>query len=89
MAGHYGHMPRGIAGTYRALRWSLQGLRSAWLHEASFRLEVVLAAILLPIALLIGTDGLEKAVLSTSILAVLALDDFTSAQAVWHAQVFR
>lgn len=74
MAGQYGHIPRGVVGTCKALRWSLQGLRSAWLHEASFRLEVVLAALLLPAAFLIGADGLEKAVLSASVLAVLALE---------------
>lgn len=79
MAGHYGHTPRGVVGTYRAMRWSLQGLRSAWLHEASFRLEAVLAAILVPVALLIDVDGLQKALLVSSVLAVLALELLNSA----------
>ena len=74
MAGHYGHMPRGMAGTYKALRWSLQGLRAAWLHEASFRLEALLAAVLLPIGFVSGSGGVEKALLMASVLAVLALE---------------
>jgi diacylglycerol kinase (ATP) len=79
MAGHYGHMPRGMLGTFKALRWSMQGLQAAWLHEASFRLEVVLAAVLLPAAALLGATGLEKALLMGSVLGVLALELLNSA----------
>jgi hypothetical protein len=33
----------------KAAMWSLQGLRAAWLHESSFRLEVYLFAVLGPL----------------------------------------
>jgi diacylglycerol kinase (ATP) len=79
MAGHYGHMPRGVQRTFKAFRWSLQGLRAAWLHEASFRLEVVLALGLLPCAAVLGRSGVEKALLMGSVLAVLALELLNSA----------
>lgn len=72
-------MPRGMHGTFKALRWSLQGLRAAWLHEASFRLEVVLATILLPAGALLGRTGVEKALLMGSVLAVLSLELLNSA----------
>jgi len=63
----------------KALGWSLQGLKAAWLHESSFRLEVVLAAVLIPLALLLGDGGLEKAVLIITVLMVLALELLNSA----------
>ena len=79
MADQIGHLPRGPARTLRALGWSLQGLRAAWLHESSFRLEAVLAVILIPTALLLGETGLESAVMIFSVLMVLALELLNSA----------
>lgn len=72
-------MPRGMLGTFKALRWSIQGLRAAWLHEASFRLEVVLAIALVPLAALLGDTGVEKALLIGAVMAVLALELLNSA----------
>lgn len=79
MADMYGHRPRSIARVFKALRWSLQGLRSAWLHESSFRLEVVAAAVALPAAILLGHSAVERALLMGSVLAVLALELLNSA----------
>lgn len=75
----YGHRPRSIARVFKALRWSLQGLRSAWLHESSFRLEVVAAVVALPAAILLGHSAVERALLMGSVLAVLALELLNSA----------
>ena len=63
----------------KALRWSLQGLRSAWLHESSFRLEVVMALAALPAAVWLGDSGVERALLVGSVLLVLALELLNSA----------
>ena len=79
MADMYGHRPRSIARVFKALRWSLQGLRSAWLHESSFRLEVVAAVVALPAAILLGHSAVERALLMGSVLAVLALELLNSA----------
>lgn len=79
MPGHFGHIPRGPARTLKALGWSLQGLKAAWLHESSFRLEVVLAAVMLPAALYLGDNGLERAMLILPVLGVLALELLNSA----------
>jgi diacylglycerol kinase (ATP) len=68
-----------MLGTFKALRWSLQGLRAAWLHEASFRLEVILSAGLLPLGAWLGSTGVEKALLMGSVLAVLSLELLNSA----------
>src|SRR5690606_13034958 len=51
MADEIGHLPRSPGRMWLAAKWSLQGLRAAWLHESSFRLEVYLLAVLGPLAL--------------------------------------
>ena len=79
MADMYGPSPRSIARVLKALRWSLQGLRSAWLHESSFRLEVVMALAALPAAVWLGDSGVERALLVGSVLLVLALELLNSA----------
>ena len=79
MADGYGHLPRGPKRLMMAARWSAQGLRAAWLHESSFRLEVYLLVILTPLALWLGDNGLERAVLIGSCLLVLAAELLNSA----------
>ena len=74
MADSYGHLPRGPAGILRAAVWSLQGLRAAWLHESSFRLEVYLFIILAPAGWLLGATGVERALLIGSCLLVMAME---------------
>ena len=64
---------------WQATAWSLQGLRAAWLHESSFRLEVCLLAVLAPLALWLGEDGVERALLLGSCLLVLAIELVNSA----------
>ena len=61
VADETGHWPRGPARILKATIWSLQGLRAAWLHESSFRLEVCLLAVLAPLALWLGDTGVERA----------------------------
>ncbi|PJK00608.1 diacylglycerol kinase [Lysobacteraceae bacterium NML91-0213] len=74
-----GHWPRGPARMWKATVWSLQGLRAAWLHESSFRLEVCLLLVLAPLALWLGADGLERALLLGSCLLVLVVELLNSA----------
>ncbi|RYZ72640.1 MAG: diacylglycerol kinase [Lysobacteraceae bacterium] len=79
MADEKGHMPRGPKRIFKAAVWSMQGLRAAWLHESSFRLEVVLLAVLSPLAVWLGQDGIERALLIGSCLLVLAAELLNSA----------
>jgi diacylglycerol kinase (ATP) len=79
MADEMGHLPRGPGRILKATVWSWQGLRAAWLHESSFRLEVYLLLILAPLALWLGENGLERAVLIGSCLLVLAAELLNSA----------
>lgn len=65
---------RGPRQIWAALIWSLKGLRAGWCVEASFRLEVILCVILLPVGLWLGHGALEKALLAGSLLPVLAAE---------------
>jgi diacylglycerol kinase (ATP) len=79
MADETGHLPRRPARILQATRWSLQGLRAAWLHESSFRLEAWLLLVMAPLALWLGRNGVERALLLGSCLLVLALELLNSA----------
>ena len=70
---------RGPAQILRALRWSMQGLAACWRHESSFRLELYLFVVLAPLALWLGGNGLERALLVGSMLLVLSAELLNSA----------
>ena len=79
MADSTGHLPRTPSRILKATQWSLQGLRAAWLHESSFRLEAYLLVVMAPLALWLGHSGLERALLLGSCLLVLAMELLNSA----------
>lgn len=71
--------PRGPRQIWRAFQWSMAGLRAAWRHEASFRLESYLFAIFFPLGLWLGDGAIEKAILCGSLLLVLSAELLNSA----------
>lgn len=74
------HKSRGGLGRiWNATLYSRDGLRDAWRHEAAFRQELLLAAILLPLGLYLGGNGLERALLVGSVLLVLIVELLNSA----------
>lgn len=79
MADDTGHLPRGPARILKATVWSLQGLRAAWFHESSFRLEVYLFVALAPLGWWLGQDGVERVLLVGCLLLVLAVELLNSA----------
>jgi diacylglycerol kinase (ATP) len=79
VADETGHLPRGPGRILKATIWSLQGLHAAWLHESSFRLEVYLFVVLAPLALWLGADGVERALLIGSMVLVLSAELLNSA----------
>lgn len=64
---------------FQAAVWSYQGLRAAWLHESSFRLEVVLTLVLAPLGLWLGGSAVERVLLVGSLLLVMAAELLNSA----------
>jgi len=79
VADEFGHLPRRPGRILLATKWSLQGLRAAWLHESSFRLEVYLMVVLAPLGLWLGQTGVERVLLVGSGLLVLSVELLNSA----------
>lgn len=79
MADTSGHLPRGPRRILMAARWSWQGLRAAWQHESSFRLEVYLSVVLAPLALWLGDNAVERVLMIGSLLLVMAMELANSA----------
>ena len=79
MADEIGHLPRGPRRILKAATWSMQGLRAAWLHESSFRLEVYLFVILAPLGWLLAQTPIERVLLIGSMLLVLSIELLNSA----------
>jgi len=69
----------GLVRVWNAFKYSLAGLRAAYRHEDAFRQEVLLAAILIPSALLSPAGGLGKALMIASVLLVIVVELFNSA----------
>ena len=69
----------GIGRLIDATRWSLAGLAAAFRNEAAFRQELLCAAVMVPLGLWLGGNGLEKALLVASVLQVLVVELLNSA----------
>ena len=69
----------GLRRILNALAYSLDGLRAAYRHEDAFRQEVLLAALLLPVAFLVRASGAGRALLVASVLLVLVVELLNSA----------
>jgi diacylglycerol kinase (ATP) len=79
VADEFGHLPRRPGRILLATKWSMQGLRAAWLYESSFRLEIYLMVVLAPLGLWLGETGVERALLVGSGLLVLSIELLNSA----------
>jgi diacylglycerol kinase (ATP) len=69
----------GLRRLANALSYSLDGLRAAYRHEEAFRQEVLLAAVLIPVALVLPGSGIGKAMMIGSVLVVLLVELLNSA----------
>jgi len=57
-----------------ATRYSIAGLKIAWRHEQAFRQETAVLIALVPAALWLGKNGVERALLIGSWLLVLIVE---------------
>jgi len=69
----------GLRRVLSATRNSFAGFREALQHEDAFRQELILAAILIPVAFWVGTTGVQRALLIGSVLLVLIVELLNSA----------
>ena len=69
---------QGLTRLVNALGYSRDGLAAAWKNEAAFREEVLLAAIAIPLAIVLGKTGIERALLISAILLILIVEILNS-----------
>lgn len=69
----------GLQRIINAAGYSWAGLRAAFRHEDAFRQEVFLLVLLVPLALYLGDDGVERALMIGSLLLVLIVELLNSA----------
>ena len=70
---------RGLLRAWRALGYSLKGLRSCYKHESAFRQETTISLVVIPLGLWLGEGGVEKALLVSSWVLVLIVELLNSA----------
>jgi len=69
----------GIRRLVAALGYSLRGIAAAFRHEDAFRLELLLALILVPTALALRVSWTARALMIASVLLVLVVELLNSA----------
>ena len=69
----------GLTRIIKATGYSFCGFKTAWQNEAAFRQEVALVAILFPLGLWLGNNGIERALLTGSCMVVLITELLNSA----------
>ncbi len=69
----------GLRRIWNAFHYSLAGLAAAYRHEDAFRQEVILAAVLIPLALFLPASAIGKALLIGSVILVMVVELLNSA----------
>ena len=69
----------GIKRIVRATGFSMKGLKAAWIHEAAFRQELILAVMMLPVALWVDISTIERLMLILTLFIVLIVELLNSA----------
>lgn len=69
----------GLRRIFRALGYSLQGIKAALRYESAFRLELTLAVIMVPLAFWLGRSLLEVFLLIFTVIMVLVIELINSA----------
>jgi diacylglycerol kinase (ATP) len=74
-----GQNARGLKRLINAYGYSMQGFRACFLHEEAFRQEAIASVVVLPLALWLGDNGVERALLVGSWLIVPIVELLNSA----------
>jgi diacylglycerol kinase (ATP) len=69
----------GVVRIIDATGYTIKGLRAIWAHEAAFRQESALACVMIPAAFWLGSDAVERALLTGVCLIVLIVELLNSA----------
>jgi len=65
---------KGIVRVIHAFFNSLAGLKDAWRHESAFRQEILIAAVMVPVAFVVDATAVERALLIGSVLLVIIVE---------------
>jgi len=69
----------GLKRIWNAFFYSLDGLAAAFRHEYAFRVDLLLALVLIPVALAMPVSGVAKALMIASVILVLVAELINSA----------
>lgn len=69
----------GLTRLFRAMGYSIKGLKAAFTHEAAFRQELAACVILAPLGIWLSNNGIERALLIGSLMLVLIVEVINSA----------
>ena len=69
----------GLARLGNALIYSLHGFASAFKHEDAFCMELLLAAVLIPLAFMFDVPAMSRAIMIASVLLMLIVELLNSA----------
>lgn len=69
----------GLKRLTNATKYSMQGFRAAWQTEEAFRQEVILAVILVPVAVLLPVEMIEKLLMIAAVVNVVVVEVINSA----------
>lgn len=69
----------GLRRLINAFGYSVEGFKAAFTHEDAFRQEVFLTIVLIPLAIYLGENSVEKALMIASVLLVLIVELLNSA----------
>ena len=69
---------QGLTRLINALGYSRDGLAAAWRNEAAFREEVLLAIVAIPLAIVLGPTGVDRALMIGAILLILIVEILNS-----------
>jgi diacylglycerol kinase (ATP) len=64
----------GIKRLANAFTYSVAGTLAAFKHEDAFRQEVILSAVLIPLAIYLGQTAIEQALMIASILLIIIVE---------------
>ncbi len=68
------HLDIGPGRVFKAFGYSIDGIVAAWRTEAAFKQEVIIAAVLVPVACCLPIPLLHRAVLIAGVLMVLMVE---------------
>lgn len=69
----------GLRRLISAFGYSMDGIKAAYEHEDAFRMEVLLAAVLIPLAFYLGDDAMARAMMLASVFLVVMIELINSA----------